>query len=226
VFETPAQRLDKLEAEVEAAERLLSEARAQIIRAGGRAETGTRPTTPRGILRSPTKSNLLKHSRYAWVRQNLSEQLEAGLENEKEALEQLKAATLAQEAAYREFLISTVEPRVEAAKLRFQEHQLRATLSSASIVAIVATTGILLPSNPTYLVFLVNLVFLGIAFVCLFTSIILSLSAMKKTSLYVERTLIRGDVDQPRGPHLFLTRHTFTFGLAFFTIFFCANLVF
>lgn len=220
MFETPAQRLDKLEAEVEAAERLLSEARAQIIRAGGRAETGMRPTTSRRILMSPTKSNVLKHSRYAWVRQNLSEQLEAGLEKEKEALEQLKAATLAQEAAYREFLISTVEPRVEAAKLRFQEHQLRATLSSASIVAIAATTGILLPNNPTYLVLL------GIAFACLFTSIILSLSAMKKTSLYVERTLIRGDVDQPRGLHAFLTRHTFTIGLAFFTIFFGANLVF
>jgi hypothetical protein len=190
VFETPAQRFDKCREELEAAHRRLSDARTQIVRAGGRAEIGMTPSTSRRILMSPTKRSLLNLPRYAPVLQHLSEQLRAAQEEEKAALEQVEPATLEYEAAKREFLISTVDPRVEAAKLQFQEHQLRATLSSASIVGIAATTGILFPNNPNYLVFL------GIAFAFLFTCMFFSLSAMNKTSDYVERSLIRRDVDK------------------------------
>ena len=111
-------------------------------------------------------------------------------------------------------------PRVEAAKLRFEEHKLRATLSSASIVGIAATSGILLPDHPSYGAVL------AFAFLLLFVSTILSLSAMKKTSNYVEGTLISGNADPLAGLRAWLIRHTFTIGLFVFASFVMLNLAF
>jgi hypothetical protein len=124
------------------------------------------------------------------------------------------------DAASKELQEVTVEPRVEAAKLRFEEHKLRATLSSASIVGIAATSGILLPDRPSYVVVL------GVAFTCLFISTVLSLRAMKETSDYVEGTLISGDVAHPAGLLAWLTRHTFTAGLVLFGAFIVLNFLF
>jgi hypothetical protein len=104
---------------------------------------------------------------------------------EQQALEEFAAAS-------KELQELTVVPRLEAEKLRFEEHKLRATLSSASIVGIAATSGVLLPDRSSYVVVL------GIAFIfCLFVSTVLSLRAMKQTSDYVDGTLISGTVDQP-----------------------------
>jgi hypothetical protein len=46
---------------------------------------------------------------------------------------------------------------------------------------------------------------------------------MKKTSDYVEGTLISGSVDQPRDLLVWLRRHTFTVGLVVFGAFVVLN---
>jgi hypothetical protein len=109
---------------------------------------------------------------------------------------------------------------VEAEKLRFEEHKLRATLSSASVVGVAATSGLLLPDRPSYVTVL------GIAFLCLFISTVLSLRAMKETSDYIESTLISRDIRQQGGLRILLTRHTFTAGLVFFALFVVLNLAY
>ena len=143
---------------------------------------------------------------------NLAEEYRVAAEEERRAQEELAYAS-------GEYAEATVEPRVEAMKLWFEEHKLRATLSSASIVGIAATSGILLPDHPSYVAVLV------VAFICLFVSTFLSLSAMKKTSGYVEETLLTGAVAEPRGLLAWLTRHTFTIGLIVFSVFVILNLV-
>ena len=144
---------------------------------------------------------------------NLEDEAQRAAAEEQEAREEWAAASM-------ELQQLTVGPRVEAAKLRFEEHKLRATLSSASIVGIAATSGILLPDNPTYVGVLVT------AFLCLFVSTGLSLRAMKETSGYAEGTLISGDVAHPAGTLAWLTRHTFTAGLVLFGAFVVLNLLF
>ena len=138
-------------------------------------------------------------------------------EEERQALEELAKAS-------EEFATATVEPRVEAEKLRFEEHKLRATLSSASIVGIAATVGILFPSSPSsagpsYIVIL------GASFFCLFISAILALGAMNKISSRVESTMISADHKQPGRLHSWPSRHTFTVGLVIFAVFILLNLL-
>jgi hypothetical protein len=107
-------------------------------------------------------AQIMRLSRNSDKRENLDPEVEerrarieqdeqAAIAKEEEANQALGRATEAYDSAYRKYLISTVEPRVEAAKLRFEEDKLRATLSSASIVGIAATSGILLPSDPSYI---------------------------------------------------------------------------
>jgi hypothetical protein len=134
------------------------------------------------------------------------------------ALGVLETATNEHRDAPQEFLRTTVEPRVEATKLRFEEHKLRARLASASIVGIAATTGVLLSSRPDYLTIL------GISFFCLFSSAVLSLGAMKRSSEFVREALIRRSVEEPGGVLAWLTRHTFTLGLIVFSAFMLLNL--
>ena len=112
------------------------------------------------------------------------EERRAASEEEAEASRRVDVAREANEEANRAFLTATAEPRVEATKLRFEEHKLRATLSSASIVGIAATSGILLPDRLEYLPVL------AVSFLCLFLSTVLSLEAMKTIGEYVEKTLI------------------------------------
>ncbi len=149
---------------------------------------------------------------YAKEAADFDNEWRAAAEEERQALEELAHAS-------DEFEDATVEPKVEAMKLRFEEHKLRATLSSASIVGIAATSGILLPDRPSHVVVL------GIAFFCLFVSTGLSLSAMKKTSGYVENALVSGVTAESRGLLAWLTRHTFTIGLTVFGAFVVLNLM-
>lgn len=109
--------------------------------------------------------------------------------------------------AYQKYLAATAKPRVEAAKLRFEEHKLRATLSSASIGGIAATSGILLPDSRSYVAVL------EFAFPCLFASTILSLEAMKRVSQHVRDTVIRRTVDEPRDLRDWVAPNTFIIGL-------------
>ena len=134
-------------------------------------------------------------------------------EEERRALEELAKAS-------EEFAEATVEPRVEAEKLRFEEHKLRATLSSASIVGIAATVGLLLPANPSYVPVL------GAAFVLLFVSTVLALEALKEISSHVESTMISGTLPKMGHLRVWLTRHTFTIGLVVFAGFVVSNLFF
>jgi hypothetical protein len=142
----------------------------------------------------------------------LDEEWKRAEEEEELALAELARAT-------EEFAEATVEPRVEANKLRFEEHKLRATLSSASIVGIAATVGLLLPKNPSYVTVL------GIAFVFLFVSTILALNAMKEISSHVESTMISATLPQTGRLRVWLTRHTFTIGLVVFGVFVVLNLL-
>lgn len=119
----------------------------------------------------------------------------------------------------REYLRSTVEPRVEASKLRHEEYKLRATLSSASIVGIAATSGLLLPSDRYYIGILV------LSFLALFVSIVLNLQSMQDVSNYIEGTLITGEEVWSVGIKLWLTHNTLTIGLIFFAIFMTLNLL-
>ncbi len=119
----------------------------------------------------------------------------------------------------REYLRSTVEPRVEGSKLRHEEYKLRATLSSASIVGIAATSGLLLPSDRYYIWILV------LSFLALFVSIVLNLQSMQDVSDYVEGTLITGEDMRSVGTKLWLTHNTLTLGLTFFAIFMVLNLL-
>ncbi len=119
----------------------------------------------------------------------------------------------------REYLRSTVEPRVEGSKLRHEEYKLRATLSSASVVGIAATSGLLLPSDRYYTWLLV------LSFSALFVSIVLNLRSMQDVSDYVEGTLITGEEVRSVGIKLWLTHNTLTVGLIFFAIFMVLNLL-
>lgn len=120
----------------------------------------------------------------------------------------------------REYLRSTVVSRVEGSKLRHEEYKLRATLSSASIVGIAATSGLLLPSDRYYHTWL-----LGLSFLALFVSIVLNLRSMQDVSDYVEGTLITGEEVRSEGIKLWLTHNTLTIGLIFFAIFMVLNLL-
>jgi len=142
----------------------------------------------------------------------LDEEWKRAEEEEQRALEEL--AKLSEEYAE-----ATVEPRVEAEKLRVEEHKLRATLSSASIVGIAATVGLLLPPHPSYVPVL------GVAFVFLFVSTVLALEAMKEISSHVESTMISGTLPQRGRLRVWLTRHTFTIGLVVFAVFVVLNLL-
>lgn len=137
----------------------------------------------------------------------------------KRAEEELELALAELAKATEEFAEATVEPRVEAEKLRFEEHKLRATLSSASIVGIAATVGLLLPKNPSYVPVL------GVAFVFLFVSTVLALDAMKEISSHVEGTMISATLPQTSRLRTWLTRHTFTLGLVIFGVFVVLNLL-
>lgn len=148
---------------------------------------------------------------------DLEEEMLRATVEEREALEELAAAS-------KELQEATVEPRVEAAKLRFEEHKLRATLCTGSIVGIAATSGILLPDTPSDTPSYIWV--LGVSFLSLFVSMVLSLRAMKVTSEYVEKTLIVKTVDEPGGIFLWLTRHSFTAGLVVFAAFVVLNLMF
>lgn len=158
------------------------------------------------------------HPEHAPLISQRKEERRAANEEEAEASRRVDIAREAHEEANRAFLTATAEPRVEATKLRFEEHKLRATLSSASIVGIAATSGILLPDRLEYLPVL------AASFLCLFLSTVLSLEAMKTLGEYVEDTLIHGAADEPRGVVGWLTRHTFTLGLLVFAAFMVLNL--
>ena len=125
----------------------------------------------------------------------VDEQWKRAEEEEELALAELAKAT-------EEFAEATVAPRVEAEKLRFEEHKLRATLSSASIVGLAATVGLLLSKNPTYVPVL------GVAFVFLFVSTVFALNAMKEISSHVESTMISATLPQTGRLRTWLTRHT------------------
>lgn len=141
-------------------------------------------------------------------------------EAERAAQEKVDELWIKHKGIEKEYLRLTVGPRVEGSKLRHEEYKLRATLSSASVVGIAVTSGLLLPPDRYHYTSI-----LVLSFIALFVSMVLNLRSMQEVSDYVEGTLITGGEVRSKGIKLWLTSNTLIVGLIFFAIFIVLNLL-